>query len=114
MNHAEFVKKYNNKELEILVNQSDALKVISAGYLPKQYYFAHTLWSWIWFISIPFGIIYLFIELWVGVLVLFFISFLGGKAVKKSASQFVIEHAIDNEMFYKFLIDGEVIILNEK
>lgn len=113
MKHKEFIEKYKKGEIEVMVNKSNSLKTISAGYLPKQYYWAHTLWSWIWFISIPVGIILLFVNITVGILVLFFISFLGGRAVKKAASQFVLEHAIKNENFYNFAVQNETLIIKE-
>ena len=114
MEHKEFVKKYKEKKIDVLVNKSLSLKSISAGYLPKQYFWAHTLWSWIWFLSIPIGIILLFIDTVVGILVLFFVSFLGGMAVKKAASQFVLERALEDETFYQFAIESELIIIKNK
>lgn len=97
-----------------MVNKSNSLKTVSAGYLPKNYFWAHTFWSWIWFLSIPTGIILLFINTWIGILILFFLSFLGGRAVKKSASQFVLQHALEDENFYNFAIESKTLIVNEK
>ncbi len=113
MNHKEFVEKYKKGELEVMVHRTNSLRAISAGYLPKRYFWAHTFWSWIWFISIPAGIIFLFIKTWLGILILFFISFLGGQAVRKSAQEFVLEHTLEDENFYKFAVEGGLIIIKE-
>ena len=114
MEYKEFVEKYKKGEVDTLVNKSNSLKTINAGYLPKRYYWAHTVWSWIWFLSIPAGIILLFFNFSVGILVLFFISFLGGRAVKKSASQFVLQHTLEDENFYNFAIESKTLIVKER
>ncbi len=111
MTHKEFVEKYNSGKLNVLINRTYALRTISADYLPRRYFWAHTFWSWIWFLSIPAGIIMLFFNIWVGILILFFISFLGGKAVKKSAMQFVLQHALEDEKFFKFAIESKTIVI---
>lgn len=114
ISYKEFVSKYKAGKLNIYVYRSNALKTINMGYLPKRYYWAHTFWSWVWFLSIPLGIIMLFINTTIGVAILFFLSFLGGKAVKQSASNFIIQHALDNKEFYKFVTEGEVLVIRKK
>jgi len=111
MNHKEFVEKYKSGELDVFVNRIYALRMINAGYLPKRYFWANTFWSWVWFLSIPFGIIMLFFNIGIGTLILFFVSFLGGKAVRKSAMEFVLEHALEDEKFFKFAIEDKVIVI---
>jgi len=44
-------------------------------------------------------------------MILFFVSFLGGRAVKKSAIEFVLDHALENEKFYKFAIESKAILM---
>ena len=115
ISHEEFVRKYRAREISVLVHKTNSLRAISLEYLPKMYYWAHTFWSWIWLLSIPAGIVMLFIKPWVGILILFFISFLGQRVIKETATQFVLEHALENEIFYKDCIEGKLIIItNEK
>lgn len=111
MNHKEFIEKYKAGKLDIWINKTLALRTISAGYLPKKYFWAHTLWSWVWFLSIPVGIIMLFFNIGIGVLILFFVSFLGGKAVKKSAMEFVLRHALEDEKFFEFAVKSKAIVI---
>jgi len=109
MNHKEFVEKYKSGRLNVFVHKTYALRAISEGYLPKKYFWAHTFWSWVWFLSLPTGLIMLFLNLGIGILILFFISFLGGKAVKRSAIDFVLQHALEDEKFFKFAIENRII-----
>jgi len=111
MDHREFVEQYTSGKLSVYINGSYALRVISAGYLPKRYYWAHTFWSWVWLLSIPIGIILLFFNIGIGILVLFFISFLGGKAIKKSAVDFVLQHALEDEQFFNFVLKKKILII---
>lgn len=113
ISYKEFVEKYQKGEINVAVHKTNSLKAIDAGYLPKRYFWAHTLWSWFWLLSIPVGIIWLFFDTLSGILILFFISFLGGRAVKKAASQFVLKHALENEDFYNFTIESETLIIKK-
>jgi len=82
MDHKEFIEKYKSGEINVFVNRAKALRVINEGYLPKNYYYAHVFWTFVWFLSILAGVIILFLKLWLGIALLFF-SILLGKAVKK-------------------------------
>lgn len=113
MNYKEFVEKYKSGKLNVSVHKSQALRTISAGYLPKRFFGAHTFWSWIWFLSFPVGIIMLFFNVGIGLLILFFVSFLGGKALKKLAMEFVLEHALEDEGFFKYATESGTIIVEE-
>jgi hypothetical protein len=113
ISHKEFVQKYRGRGIEVLVNRSLALRTISARYVPNRYYYAHTFWSWVWFLLIPTGIILIFTKgllPGMGVLIL---SALVGSATKKSACQFMIDYALENEVFYKFCVEGKVLIIKK-
>ena len=66
ISHKDFVRMYKAKEISVFIHRANALNSISQGYLPKRYFWAHTIWSWFWFISIPAGIIMLFFNIYVG------------------------------------------------
>lgn len=55
----------------------------------------------------------LFFNIGIGILILFFVSFLGGKAVRKSAMEFVLEHALEDENFFKFATESGTIKIEE-
>ena len=114
MTHKEFIDRYKSGKLDVYVNRSNALRTINNRYVPNRYYWAHTFWSWVWMLSIPAGIIFLFFNLGIGIFILFFVSFLGGKAVKKSTMQFMIDHALENEPFYSFAIKSELIVIKPR
>lgn len=111
MNHKEFVEKYKKGEIAVSVDRGKALHTIGQGYLPKRYTYAHYFWTYIWFLLIPVGIVLIFIKgllIGIGVLVL---SFMVGEAAKKSAFQFILEYAIENEEFYNACIKAEVLVI---
>ena len=110
ISHKDFVRMYKAKEISVFIHRANALNSISQGYLPKRYFWAHTIWSWFWFISIPAGIIMLFFNIYVGLGILL-VSFFLGKSVKRSAESFILEYALENEEFYKMMVQGEVIVI---
>jgi len=112
--HREFVDKYKKGQIEVYIHRTNPLRIISMGYVPKKYYWAHTFWSWIWFLLIPIGIILIFVKgLLFGVGTLIVCAMLG-TAVKKSAQEFMLKQALENEAFYKFCIEDKVLVINEK
>jgi hypothetical protein len=113
MTHKEFVEKYKLGEIKVFVNRAKALRAINNGYLPKNYYWAHTFWSWIWFLCLPFGIIVLFFKWWIGAALLFASIWLG-EAVKRSAMEFVLQHTLENEQFFKFAIETGILEFEEE
>ena len=111
VSHKNFVRLYRSKKINAYIHRSNALRVISEGWLPKRYFWIHTIWSWIWFVSIPAGIIMLFFNVYIGLTILFFISLLVGMSVNRAAGGFVLKYALENEEFYKKIIQGKVLII---
>lgn len=113
MDHAEFVTACNNGSRKIYVTRAKALRAVSEGYLPKRYQYAHLFWSWVWFLSYPAGIaIMIFQKWWVGLIFLIFVPGFISSGVKKSAFDFIVEHAIENPDFYAFAIDNGIITID--
>jgi len=114
MIHSEFINKYNNGEIKIHVNRSLALRVMNTKLLPKRYQYAHIFWSWVWILSIPAAIVcIIWVKWWVGLLVLVFVTPVISKATKKSACQFMIDHALEDQEFYNYAIEKGIIICEE-
>ncbi len=90
------------------IDNSTALRLID--YLPKRYQYAHMFWSWIWMLSIPTAIaLSIFYRWWAGLLVLFFVTPIIFSATKKSAAQFVLEHAENDPAFFDKLVERNLL-----
>lgn len=80
-----------------------------------RYRAAYIFWSWVWILSIPAAIAVMFLyKWWVGLLILITITPLISKSTKKSAMEFMIDHALENSKFYQFALDEGVIRVREK
>ena len=94
------------------IDDSNALLLMRM--LPSRYLFAHHFWTWIWILSI-FGAIFaaIFYKLALGILVFVF-GVIVYKATKKSASKFVLEHALLNEEFFGYLVERDLLVFRHK
>jgi len=112
MDHKEFIEKYKAGEINVFVHRAKALRAISEGYLPKNYWYAIAFWGWIRFLCIPAGIIMLFFKWPLGLALLFAFIWLG-EPIKKSAMEFVLQHALENESFFKFAVEHGILEIEE-
>jgi hypothetical protein len=55
----------------------------------------------------------LFWKWWVGLLLLFFVTHIIFRATKKSAAQFVLEHAEENKESFEFLMQNDLLLFRE-
>ena len=112
--HEEFVNDWNNGKIDVSVDQTKALDIANANVLPKRYQYAHLFWSWIWMLSMPagFAVMYFF-EVWQGILILCF-SYILYKSVRKSAMQFMIDHALENPRFYDAACSSDLINIKHR
>lgn len=115
MEHSEFVQSWNAGKLEVDVDRSKALQIVGSNILPKRYQFAHMFWSWVWILSIPaaFAVMY-FYTWWAGLVMLFVLTPILSKSTKKSAMQFMIDHAVENPEFFALAVDKDVIHIRPK
>ncbi len=103
MEYQEYKKLRSERRILAGIDNSKALILIN--YLPKQYQYAHIFWSWVWILSIPAFIgIAIFYKWWIGLILLFFMTPMISRATKKSAAQFVLEHAEENEEFFNKVV----------
>lgn len=115
MEHAEFVKSWNEGNLMVDVNRTKALQIANLNILPKRYQLAHIFWSWIWILTIPVSIIVMFLyKWWVGLLILVFVTPAISSATKKAAMQFMIDYAIENPDFYQRAVSEGLLIIRPK
>lgn len=114
MTHSEFVEAWESRQIELMVDKQLALQVMQSTDMPRRFRAAHLFWSWIWLLSIPLAIVLgIFVQWWVGLIILV-IGFLLPRAIKHSAMEFVIEHAIEDEEFYNKAINWKLLVINEK
>ena len=90
------------------IDKSVAIRAVEL--LPKRYTFSHYFWTWAWFLSIPvFIAVAIFAKWWIGLLLLVVVTPMIYSAVKDSAAQFVMEHAENNEEFFNYLVENDLI-----
>jgi hypothetical protein len=109
MTYAEYKKLHAGGKTVAGVSNSEALRLVQ--YLPKRYQYAHLFWAWCGFVSIPgFISVSIFYAWWVGLLLLFIVSPMIFRGTRKSAAQFVLEHAEGDEQFFTLLVKKKVLI----
>lgn len=115
MEHSDFVQAWNVGKLEVDVDRSKALQVASSKMLPKRYQAAHIFWSWVWILSIPAALAVMFLyKWWAGLLILVLVTPTLSISTKKSATQFMIDHSLENPEFYRFAVSEGVIRVRQK
>ena len=115
MEHSEFIKSWSAGKLEVDVDRSKALQIVGSKILPMRYQSAHLFWSWVWILSIPaaFAVMY-FYTWWAGLIMLLVLTPILSKSTKKSAMQFMIDHAIEDPEFFALAVEKNVIRIRPK
>ena len=109
MEHEKFVQLYNSGQSKVHVNQYKAKQLLQTDIMPKRYVCADIFWSWIWLLSFPIGIVLIiWVNKWVGIAVIV-VGLILPKAQRRSASQFVLEYALQNKEFYELALEHQVI-----
>ena len=110
MTYEEFIELRGQNKVVAGIDNSVALRLVDR--LPKRYRAAVYFWSWIWMLSVRAGILVaIFYKWWVGLLVLLFVTPVLFTANKKSAAQFVLEHATENQDFFEPLTEKGLLAL---
>ena len=108
MTYTEYKRLRSDGKILAGVSNSDALRLVE--YLPKRYQYAHLLWSWVWMLSIPgFISVSILYRWWIGLLLLFIVTPMIFRATRKSAAQFVLEHAENDAQFFGFLVEQDLL-----
>lgn len=102
MSYAAFVAAYEAGQVKAKVNKNAAVKIASSPLLPLQNRAAHTLWSWITFLLVPFSIYLIFFRTWwLGLLILIFVVPAIWRGVTTTAQQWVLEFSLKDPQFYE-------------
>lgn len=85
-------------------------------YLPKRFQAAHAFWSWVFLLSIPAAFVLWYCTKWYwGMLSLFFVTSVINESVRKSACQFVMEHAVEDPVFFESMLQqGLITVVNNQ
>ena len=115
MMHDHFVRAWRAGALTVNVDRSKALGIAGSNILPRRYQAAHLFWSWVWILSIPaaFAVMY-FYTWWAGLLMLFILTPALSHSTKRSAMQFMIDHALENADFYGRALETGVLRVEPK
>lgn len=102
MTHEEFVRAYKSGQITVAVNRHLVLSLMNSPYVAGRYKATHLFWTWVWFLAIPAGIAtVILVKWWIGLIVLA-LGFFLPRAIKNSATGFVLKQALEDEQFYHF------------
>ena len=113
MTHSDYMELRAEGLVHIGINPSVALNLIK--HLPKRYQYAHSFWGWVMLLSIPGALaLWLFIAWYWALASLFILTPVLNASLRKSARQFVIEHATENPEFFDALVgQGLITVVNK-
>lgn len=108
MKYEEFLELSVEKKVVAGITIKNAHKVFEL--LPKRYQVPTVFWTYVWMLSIPvFMLVAIFYNWLLGLSLLFLLTPMIMFANQKSVAQFVLEHAIENKLFFEFLDDAKLL-----
>ena len=112
MTFAEYREKNADGQATIGIDNKVAYRLIHL--LPKRYQRAQMFWLWIGILSIPLSVLLMiFTKWWIGLLVVLFVTPAIFKANMKSALQFVLDYAHEDEKFFNYLLESDLLLFKE-
>jgi len=113
MTHKEFVQGYKQGFVRAQIHESAAMQLMNTTAIEKRYQYAHVFWSWVWILSIPMGIVLIiWVNKWIGIAIIL-VGLILPRAIKRTASEFVLEQAVKDENFYNVLIESKILIVEQ-
>lgn len=114
MEHHEFVHGYRSGVVSAHVDRPKAMHVCDCpALMPSRYRAAHHFWKYISLLLVIGGLISLFwVRWWVGVSTLM-LGLIMMPAIQRSASGFVLEHALEDAAFYQQMVDAGILRVTE-
>lgn len=110
MDFSEFVSGYRAGTVRAQVDRSRAMRVCdNSPALPRRYRTTHLIWKNISFVLILGGFISLLWVPWWAGLGAVVLGFVIAPAVQKSAAQFVLQYALEDESFFRQMQDAGVL-----
>jgi hypothetical protein len=116
MEHIEFTEAYRRGRLAVDVDHSKALQIANTSDgLPNRFRYMHIFWTCAWLSTIPAAVVAAIIYAWwAGALVFAVLMPAMFTAAKMAAARQVIRYAVENSVFYDYVVDHEVIRVRRK
>ena len=116
MQHTEFADAYRRGAIAVDVDHSKALQIANASDgLPPRFRYTHIFWTCAWLSTLPAGIAAgLVHSWWAGGLVFLVLLPAMFTAAKMSAARQLIRYAVENSLFYDYVVDYDAIRIRRK
>jgi len=115
INYQQFLEGYKTGEITVLVNNSKAGDFVMSKFGDKHNKPAHLFFTWLGIIMIiPFPIILVIFQGWISAIGSFVFGLMINSAVRKSASQFVLQNMIESEDFWDYVLFHKGAIIQDK
>jgi hypothetical protein len=103
IDHATLVRLRKEGKAQLGIESSVAVKLVD--HLPTRYRAAVDFWFWVWFLMFPGALVAGFYYSWWAALGLLLMAGPVRHAVKRSAAEFVLEFATENEDFFNACVE---------
>ena len=116
MEHIEFAEAYRRGRLAVDVDHSKALQIanMSDG-LPPRARYMHIFWTCAWLTTIPAAIAVAVLHAWwMGAIIFAVLMPALFTIAKMSAARQLLRYAVENHVYYAYLIDHDVIRIRRK
>lgn len=114
MTHEEFVESYHSGRLAVAVDRSAAMRVLDQkDLLPARYRAAHLFWKNLGCLLPVAGLVSLIWLPWYWGLGAIVLGMFIMPATRRSAAQFVMEHALEDAVFWETMVSGRVITIRD-
>lgn len=116
MQHDEFVHAYKTGAIKVDVDHSKALHVANGWEkLPQRFRTAHVFWTSAWLVTIPAAAAAAVMHSWwAGALILVVLLPTLFTGAKRSAAKHVLDYAVENDVFYSYVIEYDVLRIRPK
>jgi len=115
IDYQQFLQGYKTGEFAVLINKSKAGDFVMSKFGDKHNKPAHLFFTWLGIIMIiPFPIILVIFQGWISAIGSFVFGLMINSAVRKSASQFVLQNMIESEDFWDYVLFHKGAIIQDK
>ena len=116
MEHIEFAEAYKRGRLAVDVDHSKALQIANTSDgLPPRFRYMHIFWTCAWLTTIPAAIAAAVIHSWwIGALIFAVLMPALFTVAKIFAARQVVRYAVENSVFYEYVVDHDVIRIRRK
>ena len=116
MQYIEFAEAYKRGRLAVDVDHTKALHIANASDgLPPRFRYMHIFWTCAWLTTIPAAIAAAVIYAWWAGALIFAVLLPALFTVAKfSAARQVVRYAVENNVFYEYVVDHDVIRIRRK